>query len=116
VLVPAKLLPPNPLKKLPRPARPVGRNYPAEFECRLWHCPGVLGEMGTLADRRLRGDRRHGSPSGDSAGPEITEPSVAKRDPWHGQSQVFSLRFHRTRHPMWVQVAERTVSAPERSR
>src|SRR5205814_1191670 len=40
------------------------------------------------------------APSPMFAGPLITWPSAAaKRDPWHGQSQVLSTLFQRTEHP-----------------
>ena len=29
-----------------------------------------------------------------TAGPWITSPLIAKREPWHGQSQLFSASFH----------------------
>jgi hypothetical protein len=34
--------------------------------------------------------------SGATAGPLITVPSVANREPWHGQSHVFSAEFQST--------------------
>ena len=36
----------------------------------------------------------------------MTFPSRSNRDPWHGQSQVFSVLFHWTTHPRCVQTAE----------
>jgi len=51
----------------------------------------------------------NGQPSlgnGSSAGPEKTSPVGLKRDPWHGQSQVWSALFQVTVHPKCVQDAE----------
>ena len=54
--------------------------------------------------------------SGASAGPASTAPSASNREPWHGHSQVSSTAFHRTSHPMWVQVADRRTIDPSRRR
>ena len=43
---------------------------------------------------------------GVSAGPARTLPSGRNREPWQGQSQVFSARFHSTRQPMCVHTGE----------
>src|ERR1051325_3521011 len=44
--------------------------------------------------------------SGRVAGPSITDPSTAKREPWHGQSHVVSALFHATMHPRCVHTAD----------
>ena len=71
---------------------------------------------GVLVVRHGSSHRQFTGASGDSAGPEITSPVVVKREPWHGQSQVRSAGFHPTTQPMCVQIAERSVSEPSRSR
>ena len=38
-------------------------------------------------------------------------PSSAKREPWHGQSQLRSVSFQPTMQPIWVQTAERRGAA-----
>jgi hypothetical protein len=43
---------------------------------------------------------------GFTAGPCTTAPSEEKRDPWQGQSQVFSALFQLTMQPRWVQRAD----------
>ena len=43
------------------------------------------------------------------AGPFSTSPSIVKRDPWHGQSQLLSAVFHATSHFMCVQTGETGV-------
>jgi DNA-binding NtrC family response regulator len=50
------------------------------------------------------------------AGPLTTRPCASKRDPWQGQSHVFSNEFQLTMHPRWGHVAERTVRTPRASR
>ena len=47
-----------------------------------------------------------------TAGPWMTLPSVSKRDPWQGQSQVFSAVFQETMQPRCVQVADTATRAP----
>src|SRR5262249_59794335 len=54
--------------------------------------------------------------NGDPAGPAITVPSGAKREPWHGQSHVFSASFQAIRQPMCVQTAEIFHTSPRSSR
>ena len=49
---------------------------------------------------------------GVTAGPLITLPSTSKREPWHGQSQLFSSAFHDTTHPRCVHIAEFRVTEP----
>ena len=44
--------------------------------------------------------------SGVSAGPWSTEPSIPKRAPWQGQSQLFSALFQWTWPPRWVHTGE----------
>ena len=56
------------------------------------------------------------SSSGAPAGPEMTSPFGLKREPWQGQSHVRSAVFHATVQPMWVQIADRIVTAPAGSR
>src|SRR5829696_5307152 len=51
-----------------------------------------------------------------TAGPCSTSPSGAKRDPWHGQSQLRSARFQLTWQPRCVQVAETATSVPSSRR
>ena len=46
------------------------------------------------------------------AGPLMTLPSLSKRDPWQGQSQVFSAAFHCTMQPRWPHTAEHSCRAP----
>src|SRR3982751_1675794 len=77
----------------------------------------------TLVSKILPRGRSHALPAsalaggrGDSAGPAITDPSVANREPWHGQSQVRSAVFQVTRHPICVQTAGHSDSAPAASR
>jgi hypothetical protein len=54
--------------------------------------------------------------SGVSAGPPSTLPFGPKREPWHGQSQVASAWFQRTRQPMCVQTADIFFTRPRSSR
>lgn len=54
--------------------------------------------------------------SGRVAGPWITEPSVANRDPWHAQSQVFSALLKATTQPRWVHSALTSRSCPSSPR
>ena len=44
--------------------------------------------------------------SGWIEGPFRTFPEVSKREPWHGQSQLFSALFQCTWQPRWGQMAE----------
>ena len=60
---------------------------------------------------RIRRAGPHFFSSGVSAGPASTSPVGVKRDPWHGQSQVCSARFHSTRQPMCVQIGDSIVDA-----
>src|SRR5690606_23861469 len=53
---------------------------------------------------------------GVGAGPLITSPSGAKREPWQGQSQLRSTSFQCTMHPRWVQTAESSCATPSSSR
>jgi hypothetical protein len=46
----------------------------------------------------------------------MTSPFGLKREPWQGQSHVRSAVFHATVQPMWVQIADRIVTAPAGSR
>ena len=46
----------------------------------------------------------------------MTEPSAAKIEPWHGQSQVPSALFQVTVQPLCVQDADTAWSVPEPSR
>jgi hypothetical protein len=48
----------------------------------------------------------------DSAGPAITSPIAVKREPWQGQSQVFSASFHATIQPICGQIGESSVRLP----
>ena len=54
------------------------------------------------------------SPCGD--GPLSTAPSVRKREPWQGQSQLFASSFQRTTPPRCGHTADKQVSAPAGSR
>ena len=45
-----------------------------------------------------------------TAGPCSTLPSGAKREPWHGQSQLRSARFQLTWQPRWGHVGETATS------
>jgi hypothetical protein len=47
-----------------------------------------------------------------TAGPWMTLPSLSKRDPWQGQSQVFSAVFQETMQPRCVQVADTATKPP----
>ena len=51
-----------------------------------------------------------------AAGPLSTVPSVSKREPWQGQSQLFASSFQRTRPPRCGHTADKQVSAPAGSR
>ena len=55
-------------------------------------------------------------PSPTFAGPLMTLPNLSKREPWHGQSHVFSAGFHATMQPRCGHTAERSCSAPVSSR
>ena len=61
------------------------------------------------AERQVR-------PSPTFAGPLMTSPNLSKRDPWHGQSHVFSAGFHATMQPRCGHTADRSCSAPVASR
>ena len=86
------------------------------------------GEQVTLADARHRRRRRGGARdrgrpprpqgplSGRTAGPSITSPLPAKREPWQGQSQVRSAVFQLTMQPRCVQRADSSCSVPSSSR
>ena len=53
------------------------------------------------------------------AGPLMTSPNLSKRDPWHGQSHVFSAGFHATMQPRCghtADVRERRRSDRDRRR
>ena len=50
------------------------------------------------------------------AGPLITLPSRSNRDPWHGQSHVFSVSFQFTMQPKCVHTADRSCKLPRSSR
>ena len=77
---------------------------------------GRAGDAGRRAGPgRCRGGA-HGPVSGRTAGPSITSPCAAKRDPWQGQSQLRSAEFQLTMQPRWVQRAESSCSAPSSSR
>jgi len=52
----------------------------------------------------------------ETAGPFRTRPSASKREPWHGQSQVFSQPSHRTMHFKCGQTAESLCNVPWSSR
>src|SRR5437016_7447686 len=52
----------------------------------------------------------------ETAGPFRTRPSASKREPWHGQSQVFSQPSHRTMHLKCGQTAESLCNVPWSSR
>src|SRR5437762_3384976 len=52
----------------------------------------------------------------EMAGPFSTRPSASKREPWHGQSQVFSQPSHRTMHFKCGQTAESLCNVPSSSR
>jgi hypothetical protein len=54
--------------------------------------------------------------SGFTAGPLRTDPSGAKCDPWHGQSQHCSVEFQCTWQPTCVQTGEHAESFPAISR
>src|SRR4051812_36423856 len=49
------------------------------------------------------------------AGPLMTWPCESKREPWQGQSHVFSPGFHCTMQPRCGQVAEQACTAPDAS-
>ena len=51
-----------------------------------------------------------------TAGPWSTSPSGAKREPWHGQSQLRSARFQLTWQPRWLQLVETATSVPSSRR
>src|SRR6185436_9103640 len=55
-----------------------------------------------------------GRPASD--GPLSTLPSTSKREPWQGQSQVFSAEFQVTTQPRCVQIAETLCRVPSSSR
>ena len=50
------------------------------------------------------------------AGPHSKCPFLSNREPWHGQSQVLSFRFHSTIQPRCGQTAEHWCSTPCSSR
>ena len=52
---------------------------------------------------------------GETAGPFKTDPSGAKCEPWHEQSQHCSVEFQATSHPECVQTAECRWSFPAMS-
>ena len=74
------------------------------------------------ADRRypaeslFLSDTSQASASGELAGPEMTWPLGSKREPWQGQSQVFSAPFQCTMQPRCGQTAESSCAAPRPSR
>ena len=86
------------------------------------------GEHVTLADAHIDGDAevvleiaadRRGLKdplSGRTAGPSMTSPVAAKREPWQGQSQVRSAEFQLTMQPRCVQRADSSCSVPSSSR
>jgi hypothetical protein len=50
------------------------------------------------------------------AGPWVTLPSEVNREPWQGQSQVFSALFQATMQPICGQTAELTTNVPPSAR
>jgi hypothetical protein len=70
----------------------------------------------SLPPNRPRASYSSAAASGLMAGPLTTCPSVWKREPWQGQSQVRSFEFHCTTQPRCVQTAERSCSWPSSSR
>src|SRR5688500_13447976 len=83
------------------------------------------GTRAGAARARHSPDRRSPAPErgqslagfrGALAGPCNTSPVGPKREPWHGQSQLFSESFQRTMQPRWVHTAERSWSFPCSSR
>ena len=86
---------------------------------------GRAGDAGRRPHRRRRrgGARDRGRPpraqgplSGRTAGPSITSPVAAKREPWQGQSHVRSPVFQLTMQPRCVQRADSSCSVPSSSR
>src|SRR5688572_10551402 len=81
--------------------------------------PLILGQAVATLFRRLDYSLPSQSLAGFSgalAGPCSTSPLGPKREPWHGQSQLFSESFQRTMQPRWVHTAERSWSLPCSSR
>src|SRR5437764_13164509 len=65
-----------------------------------------------LVCRRCCGTLESTSSSAEIAGPFNTSPVGEKREPWHGQSQLFSAPFHSTTHLRCVHTADFSVTRP----
>ena len=81
------------------PAPPPARRNPGGADAR--------------ADRKAR---PHLSRLLRTTGPLITAPSLSKREPWHGQSQVVAAGFQATMQPRCGQTADRRWISPRSSR
>ena len=89
------------------PASRAGPAAPRSHLARVFHLVLTLNP-GRPVSRSARGTYSTG-PKSWFAGPLMTLPSLAKREPWHGQSHVFSASFHCTMQPRCGQTAEQLV-------